>query len=55
MKVVLCLLLAGVGHDTEEGWCSKADSCNNLIFLNALSVNKINNNFKYILDPLLLE
>ena len=45
MKVVLCLLLAGVGHDTEEGWWSRADSCNNLIFLNALSVSKINKFF----------
>jgi len=37
VNVVLCLLLAGVGHETDVGWCSKADSWSNLIFLNALS------------------
>ena len=37
VKVVRCRRLAGVGQDTEVGWCSKEDSCRSLIFLNALS------------------
>ena len=40
VKVVLCLRRAGVGHETDVGWCSRADSCKSLIFLNALSARK---------------
>ena len=37
VKVVLCLLLAGVGQETVVGWCSSEASWRILIFLNALS------------------